>query len=103
MAEVMRRSADTLLSKQRVRLQEKLAEVTRLVADSDAAAVRAAENAEAAKKHAELVTDTASREANAAAVTATSAALAEAQRVASAAAAAAAATSAWFWYRMFPS
>ena len=96
MAEVMRRSADTLLSKQRVRLQEKLAEVTRLVADSDAAAVRAAENAEAAKKHAELVTDTASREANAAAVTATSAALAEAQRVASAAAAAAAATSAQF-------
>ena len=96
MAEVMRRSADTLLSKQRVRLQEKLAEVTRLVADSDAAAVRAAENAEAAKKRAELVTDTASREANAAAVAATSAALAEAQRVASAAAAAAAATSAQF-------
>lgn len=89
LSDAIKRSADAMLSKQRMRLQERLAEVERVKADSEAAAKRAAEDAEAAKKRADMITDAASLEANAAAVAATAAALAEAQRVAATAAAAA--------------
>ena len=97
LSDAIQRNAHSLLSKTRVRLQERHAEAARAKADAEAAARRAAEDVEAAKRRAELESrDAAAAESNAAAVAATASALAEAQRVAAAAAAAAEATASQF-------
>ena len=97
LSDAIQRNAHSLLSKTRVRLQERHAEAARAKAEAEAAARRAAEDVEAAKRRAELESrDAAAAESNAAAVAATASALAEAQRVAAAAAAAAEATASQF-------
>ena len=97
LSDAIQRNAHSLLSKTRVRLQERHAEAARAKADAEAAARRAAEDVEAAKRRAELESrDAAAAESNAAAVAATASALAEAQRAAAAAAAAAEATASQF-------
>jgi len=97
LSDAIQRNAHNLLSKTRVRLQERHAEAARAKAEAEAAARRAAEDVEAAKRRAELESrDAAAAESNAAAVAATASALAEAQRAAAAAAAAAEATASQF-------
>jgi centrosomal protein CEP290 len=97
LSDAIQRNAHNLLSKTRIRLQERLAEAARAKADAEAAERRAAEEVEAARRRAELESrDAATAESNAAAVAASAAALAEAQRAAAAAAAAADATASQF-------